>query len=35
MVWLLALPVIGLLIAGFLWAYKRRIDVQTGPWIPQ
>jgi hypothetical protein len=33
MFWLLLLPVIGLLTAGFLWDYKRRLDVLTGPWI--
>jgi hypothetical protein len=35
MYWLLVLPVIGLLIAGFLWGYKRHLDILTGPWISE
>jgi hypothetical protein len=35
MFWLLAFPAIGLLIAGFMWRYKRYLDVLTGPWISE
>lgn len=31
--WFLVLPLIVIGIPWFIWAYRRRLDVLTGPWI--
>lgn len=33
MLWLVIFVVISAAIALFLWGYKRRLDVSSGPWI--
>jgi hypothetical protein len=33
MAWLLVLLLIAVGVSVFAWAYRRRLDVLTGPWI--
>jgi hypothetical protein len=34
MVWFLALPIICVAAAAFMWRFERHLEELTGPWIP-
>jgi len=34
MVWFLALPIICIAAAAFMWRFERHLEELTGPWIP-